>query len=571
MLEKLTPIKRFFKLLNVDKKEIAQIYVYATFIGLLNLSLPLGIQAIINFIQTGQVSTSWLVLVFLVVFAIIIAGILQVFQLRITENLQQKVFIRSSFEFAYRIPRFDLRAMKDFYAPELVNRFFDTMTIQKGLPKILIDFSTAALQLVFGLILLSIYHPFFIIFSLILLTALIISLYTTGKRGLTTSLLESKYKYKVAYWLEELARTMTTFKLAGKSELPLEKTNELVESYLKERENHFKVIYSQFYQLIGFKSVIALLLLLIGGFLVINQQINIGQFVAAEIIILLVITSVEKIILSLENLYDVLTAIEKVSNVTDVPIEKQGVKLIKQDIDTPMEVNISNLAFKYSENSKLIFNDFNLKISSGQHTAILGDDGSGKTTILKLIGNLYPVDQGNISFNNIPTTDLDLEVLRTSIGDYISEQQLFMGTIEENITMKRPNITMKELVWACQKVKLLDYIQSSNKGFSTEIDPNGKQFSRSLTQKIILARCIVNRPKLLLMDDQQRFTSSSMKDVNYLSSLLFAENASWTLVAATKNELWLPNFKQIIKIDEGKIVFQGSYTEYENYKNNKIN
>jgi ABC-type bacteriocin/lantibiotic exporter with double-glycine peptidase domain len=561
-MQEIKPIKRLFRLLNLDKRDITQIYIYSIFIGILNLSLPLGIQAIVNFIQTGEVTSSWLVMVLLVVLGIVLAGILQIYQLRITENLQQKIFIRSSFEFAYRIPRFNIFAIKKHYAPELVNRFFDTMTIQKGLPKLLIDFSTAGLQLFFGLVLLSVYHPFFIIFSLTLLTALVVILYLTGKKGLSTSISESKNKYKVAHWLEELARTMNTFKLAGKSDLPLENTNKYVEAYLKERENHFKVIYMQFAQLIGFKSVVALFLLLIGGYLVINQQLNIGQFIASEIIILLIINSVEKIILNIENLYDVLTAIDKIGSVTDIPIESEGGKMVCQDNSHAMQLDIKDLEFKYSSDSRKIFNKLNLSIKAGQHTAILGNDGSGKTTLLHLIGNLYPVNKGSISFNNIPAVDLNLENLRASIGDYVSDQLLFMGTIEENITLKRPNITMKDLIWACEQVRLLEEIQGMKNGFSTQIDPNGKTFSRSITQKILLARCIVSKPKLLLMDDQQRFTSSTLKDVDYLSKLLFDENASWTLIAATKNENWLKYFKQIIKIENGKVIFQGNYSEY---------
>lgn len=568
-MEKFSPIKRLFNILNADKKEITQLYIYSIFIGLLNLSLPLGIQAIVNFIQAGQVSTSWIILVLLVVIGIILAGALQIFQLRITENLQQKLFVRSSFEFAFRIPRFDLRSIQNNYAPELVNRFFDTMTIQKGLPKILIDFSTAALQLLFGLLLLSIYHPFFIVFSLVLLVTLIALLYYTGKKGLSTAIQESKYKYKVAYWLEELARTMNSFKLAGTSPLPLERTNSLVELYINERENHFKVIYSQFAQLIGFKSLIALFLLLIGGYLVINQQINIGQFIAAELIILLVINSVEKIIVNIETLYDVLAAIDKIGMVTDIPIESEGGKMVNETTNLAHSLTIKNMTFRFSKQNSYIFQNFNLNIEAGQHTAIIGDDGAGKTTLLHLIGNLFPLDEGSISFNHIPSTDLNLEYLRSTIGDYISEQKLFMGTIEENITMNRPNITMNDLLWACEKVKLLTYVQSSNKGFSTFIDPNGKSFSRSVTQKIILARCIVSRPKMLLMDDQQRFTSNSMKNVDHLIDLLFDDKASWTLIATTKNEQLLRHFKQIVKIDEGKIVFQGTPAAYSLFLTNQ--
>ena len=167
-----SPFNRFINLLKLDRKDIVQLFFYAIFAGLVSLSLPLGIQAIINLIQAGQDSVSWIVLVIIVVIGVALVGILSLMQLRITENLQQKIFVRSSFEFAYRLPKIKLEMLYNQYPPELANRFFDTMSIQKGTSKLLIDFSSALLQIIFGIILLSLYHPFFIIFGLLLVILL---------------------------------------------------------------------------------------------------------------------------------------------------------------------------------------------------------------------------------------------------------------------------------------------------------------------------------------------------------------------------------------------------------------
>ena len=201
---KATPLSRFWLLLKPDKKEIKNVYIYSVFNGLVNLSLPLGIQAIINLIQGGSLSTSWIVLVFFVILGITISGVLQIQQLKITEYLQQKIFTRAAFEFAYRIPRIKLEAIYNYYAPELMNRFFDVTALQKGLSKILIDFSTASIQILFGLVLLSLYHPFFIVYSLVLIILVYAIFKLTSKKGLTTSMNESKYKYKVVHWQEQV-------------------------------------------------------------------------------------------------------------------------------------------------------------------------------------------------------------------------------------------------------------------------------------------------------------------------------------------------------------------------------
>ena len=295
-----TPLKRFFNLLRLDKRDISQIIFYAIFAGIISLSLPLGIQAIINFIQSGRISASWIVLVILVVIGVTFVGILSLMQLRITENLQQKIFVRSSFEFAYRLPKIKFEEIYHTYPPELANRFFDTISIQKGTSKLLIDFSAALLQIVFGILLLSLYHPFFIVFGLFLILLLYIIFRYSYRSGLETSLKESKYKYKVASWLQEMARNNFSFRKPINFDYALQKNNNLASDYIRYREKHFSIIKRQFIQLIVFKIIITASLLLIGGFLVLNQQMNIGQFVASEIIILLVINAVEKIILGLE-------------------------------------------------------------------------------------------------------------------------------------------------------------------------------------------------------------------------------------------------------------------------------
>jgi len=266
--ELMSPLKRFFLLIKVDKKEIRNIYIYAVFAGLLSLTLPIGIQAIINLIQGGQVSTSLIVLILFVILGIIFTGILQVAQLKITEHLQQKIFTRAAFEFAYRTLRFKQEVLNKYYAPELMNRFFDITMIQKVLPKVLIDFSTASIRVVFGLILLSLYHPFFIAYSFLLIILIYFIFRFTYRKGLATSLRESKSKYNLVHWLQEVARTNISFKLAGITDLPLEKVDKYSNSYVKAREDHFKILVTQYSLLIAFKVLIAAGLLFTVSFFV---------------------------------------------------------------------------------------------------------------------------------------------------------------------------------------------------------------------------------------------------------------------------------------------------------------
>jgi ABC-type bacteriocin/lantibiotic exporter with double-glycine peptidase domain len=312
---------RFLLLLHPNKKEVYQIYTYAIFKGIITLSLPLGIQSIINLIQGGRISSSWILLVLIVILGILFSGIMQIMQMRITENIQQRIFTKAAFDFSVRIPKVKFESIYRHYAPELMNRFFDVLTLQKGIAKLLIDFSSSSLQIIFGLVLLSLYHSFFIAFGLLLIVLAYITIAFTAPKGLSSSIQESKYKYRVAFWLEELARAKDSFKLSGKTDLHIKNTDKEVINYLKSREHHFSILKSQYIMLLAFKIVIALALLVVGGILVLDQKMNIGQFIAAEIIILLIIESTEKLMLSLETVYDVFTSLEKIGQITDLDVD----------------------------------------------------------------------------------------------------------------------------------------------------------------------------------------------------------------------------------------------------------
>ncbi|MBK8340268.1 MAG: hypothetical protein IPK99_09910 [Flavobacteriales bacterium] len=276
------PWQRLTQLLRVDKREISHIYLYALVGGAISLSVPLGVQAIINLISGGQMATSWGVLIAFVTIGVGFTGAMQIMQLALAENIQQRLFARSAFEFAYRIPRIKAEAVSGRYLPELVNRFFDTFTIQKGLSKLLLDVPLALLQILLCLILLGLYHPFFIAFGFLLVILLYVIFRFTAKQGLATSLTESNYKYAVAHWLEEIGRSAGTFKLIGETALPMSRTDQLVDGYVTARRSHFRILLGQYTAIMVFKVIITLSLLALGGMLVMREQMNLGQFVAAE-------------------------------------------------------------------------------------------------------------------------------------------------------------------------------------------------------------------------------------------------------------------------------------------------
>ncbi|MCK8521731.1 ATP-binding cassette domain-containing protein [Aquimarina sp. D1M17] len=547
----LTAWQRLVGLLQLDKKDILQTFYYAIFAGLVNLSLPLGIQAIINLVQGAQISTSWVILVILVTLGVVFAGMLQLMQIRIIENVQQKIFTRASFEFTYRFPKIKMSELRNYYPPELANRFFDTLTTQKGLAKILVDFPAALLQIIFGLMLLSFYHPFFIIYGILLLLLVYVVFKYTAKRGLETSLKESKSKYKVAHWIQEIARSIVSFKLSGKTSLALQKNDNLVTEYLAARESHFKILVIQFIQMIGFKVLVTAGLLLIGGILVLNQEMNIGQFVAAEIIIVLVIGSVEKLITGLESFYDVLTSLEKLGQVVDKDLEPQtGEKPFKED--EGFTVELDHVSFATPEAGKRILDDISLTITKDCTILVQGSNGSGKSTLLRLIAGLIQPDTGKVYVNNVDLRGINLNYYRAYLGQSLTEESPFEGTILENITFGDTSIPHEDVYWALEQVGLTQYVKEQPGGLSTIIHPEGKQISYTISKKIVLARSIVRKPKLLILKDPlDQFDES---EVARIMDFLTAPERPWALVVVSQNNKWATRCGRIIQIENGKIV-----------------
>lgn len=545
--------KRFWLLLKPDRKEIYQVYVYALFKGLIVLSLPLGIQTIINLIQGGAVSTSWIVLSMLIALGVFLNGYIQFMQMRIMENIQQHIFARTAFNFTFRIPKIRLEELQDYYPPELMNRFFEILSIQKNLSKIIVQFSTAILQIIFGLILLSFYHPFFILFSLLLVLIVLLIIKFTSKLAMDSSIKESKFKYKVLSWLEELARAKDSFKVAGYTSLPEQKTDDKVLHYIESREKHFGILKIQYMLLLVFKIFVALGLLIVGGLLVINQQMNIGQFVAAEIIILLVIESTEKIILNLESVYDLFTSLEKLGEFDEFNLDDADTKkpVLTIDQSQPLDVELKNISFAYPNTSKQIVKDISFHFKAGKKHVILGENGSGKSTLLHLISGLYKPANGIICINEHPYESYHHQDLNEIIGSGLKEETLFEGTLMENITLGRKNISMEQIETTLQHLFLKDYVSSVPKGLFTPVEPLGRKLPRSVIQKLLLARAVVNNPLLLVIESN--FDAIEITERKKIISYLFDKNKNWTLIMISNDQHIINEGDVCLKMFDGKI------------------
>lgn len=538
------------RILMLERKDFAAACVLALLAGLVQLSLPLGIQSIISFVLAGTISTSIIVLIGMVVFGVFINGLLQVRQLQIIEKVKQKIFVRYSLEYSDRIPRLNIEKLDHEYLPEVVNRYFDSVSLQKGIDKLMIELPAAVIQVVLGLLLLSFYHPVFIAFGLVLITIVFTIIRFTSTQGLQTAYRASTYKYAVAAWLQEIARTIKSFKYTKGTSLHMNRTDDLVSDYLASRTSYFGILLTQFWSLISFKVLITAAMLIIGAYLLVDQQINVGQFIAADIVIIAIIASIEKLIMNLDTVYDSIISVEKLSAITEAETEQSG------NLELPAKKEGVSIAFKQVTfaygNNKPVLKNINFTIEAGQMVQIKGISGAGKSTVLRLLTGAFKNFTGNILLNNAPVGNYQVANLRRNTGILLGSQDIFQGTLWENITMGNDAIGLEQVNELCEITGLTDFVRSLPGGYDTHLLPVGNKLAEKVRKNILLIRAVLAEHRLMLLEDP--FAHLPPDNKNNMITYIRKNTAS-TILIASPDETLGQYCDQVIELSpEGEVL-----------------
>ncbi|MEA1849040.1 ATP-binding cassette domain-containing protein [Chryseobacterium sp. MHB01] len=488
-----------FKYITKEKKDVTNIYFYAILNGLVQLSVPLGIQSIISFVMGATMATSIYILIIFVVIGTWLVGYFRLKVMQIIEKIQQKIFVEFSVAFTEKIPKVNLSSTRKYYLPELVNRFFDTQNLQKGISKILLEIPTALIQIIFGLLLLSFYHPWFLIFGALVVLSVVLIFNFTMESGIKSSIEESDKKYETAAWIEDLAASVKSFKINSETEIHLKGIDERVTGYLEHRTSHFKVLEIQYKTIIAFKVIITLAMLVIGTYLLVNQKLNIGAFIATEIVVLSIMAAVEKLIISLESYYDVIASLAKLNKVTELAEEKNG-EIIFANQNEGIEIEFKNVDFYFNSNVHIL-QDINCIIRENAITVISGELGSGKSLLLNMMAGFYEPPAGSILLNKIPLKNIDKEKLRTEMGVYLEDMRMIQGTVQDNILMGNENINMEDVMELSERIGTENISSQFTSGFFTEISETDPEISFSSKKKILLLRALIGEKKLLLLED----------------------------------------------------------------------
>jgi ABC-type bacteriocin/lantibiotic exporter with double-glycine peptidase domain len=528
-----SPLKRLWSLLRVESRDLWLVGIFATFIGILSLAVPIAIDILVSNVQGGNEAMLQVVIVLaLALFCLLaLAGAMRALSTFVVELIQRRIFVRIVDVLAQRLPRIRASAFDRQHGPELVNRFFDVLTVQKAGATLILDGLSVLLQGAIGLIVLAIWHPYLLGFNLALLVAMTLVVWLLGFGAIRAKISESYAKYAVAGWLEEMVRHPLAFKLSAGQDYAMEKADGLTRHYLDCRVDSFRILFRQILFGLALQAIASSALLGLGGYLVVRNELTLGQLVAAELIVLVLVGSFVKLGKSLESYYDLMAAMDKLGHLVDLPLERDSGESLPA-MPRPAALELRHVCFSYEEGGEVL-SGLSAAIRAGERVAIVGESGAGKSTLVDLLLGLREPTSGHIEIDGSDVRDLRLHELREQVVS-VASAEVFEGTILDNVSLRRPDVTTAEVRAALRTVSLLDEVQALPQGLHTPLVTGGAPLSQGQTLRLMLARAIAGRPRLLILDEALDPFSRQMRQ--RILSALFDRQAGWTLLVVTHDQ-----------------------------------
>ena len=490
------PLRRTRQLLQFEREDIVVVVIYGAAVGLLSLAVPIAVQSLVNTVAFGTLIQPLVVLAVLLGLALAAAAVLQALQVRVVEMLQRRLFVRIVTEIGRRLPRVNARVLRLANGPELLNRFFDVFTTQKSLASLLIEGMDAALIALVGMTVLAFYHPALLAFDVVLIICTVVVLVPMGRRGMKTSIAESKAKYAVAGWLEDMARNPFSFKLPGGEAFARQRVESLAASYLEKRDVHFRVVFRQIVGALSVEVVASVALLAIGGLLVIERQLSIGQLVAAELIVTAVVASVAKLGTKVEVFFDLIAAVDKLGEILDLPLEREDGSDLPPGEGQRGLVKIDEVSIRGTSKE---LGPLSLTIQPGQKVAIQSPSEEGSSALVDAIFGLRTPTSGVIEVDGYDLRDLSLQEARRRVA-VVRDVEILPGCVKDNIETGHPDLSIQDIWQALARAGLDETVRELHEGLRTDLGMTGQPLTRQQSLQLTLARAIAEPPSILVVD-----------------------------------------------------------------------
>ncbi|MCR9115495.1 MAG: ATP-binding cassette domain-containing protein [bacterium] len=531
--EAVSPFQRLVGLMRPEVSDLWVMGIFSVVVGVLALAAPITVEALVNTVAFGKYLQPVIVLALLLFTFLAFAGGMRALITFVVEILQRRLFVRVVEDLAYRLPRVRREEFDKAYGPELANRFFDIVTVQKTVSSLLVDGISIILQTFIGMAVLAFYHPYLLGFDVALLILIAVVIFGLGWGSISSAVKESKKKYAIADWLEELTRHPTAFKLHSGSQFALDRADQLAVDWLDARRDHFHVVMRQFMFALGLQAIASTALLGIGGWLVIVGEITLGQLVAAELIVMMIVGSFTKLGKHLESFYDLLASVDKLGHLFDLQVEAHD-KLFHLRTAEPASLVMRNVSYKYRSHTAI--NDLSFDVKPGESIGVQGAAGEGKTTLIEVLSGMRSPSSGYVELDSVDMRELRPDSLREHLA-LAQSIEIFHGTVAENIHLNRPNLNSSDVQNALNEVKLHDEIRNLPDGLNTMLQTNGAPLSQSQAARVMIARALVGHPRLLLIDGTLDLVAEDI--AHAIMENLAGENRPWTLcIASNRDEIF---------------------------------
>ena len=506
--------------LDLDPRDVGMILVFALCVGLLSIAAPAAIETLVNTVAFGVLLWPVIALALVMLTLLLIAAALKALQFLVAEYLQRRLFVRYAEKFASHFSRAEVSSLEGRNAGDLADRFFEVASVQKALAALLVDGLGILMITIVGLILLSCYHPYLLSFAVVLVVAVVVVTLIFGKGGVSSSIEESYAKFDLAGWIGEIARSPSLFRAGAMQDVALNRARAYTADYIGSRKQHFRVVWRQTLFVIFLEAIASTLLLGLGGWLVINRQLTLGQLVASELIVTLVLAALAKTGKHLESFYDLEASLDKLGVIDSFTLEPEGGEIL-----LPSGKPLTVKANCPSPSGEIL-----LDAPSGSRIALLGTPGSGKSRFMETLSLLRVPEGSRVSFDGISSQALDRSAARRLISN-AGRGEVFSGTIVENLRAGNEEIGVEEIREALSDAGLADRIASLPMGMATPLSSNGWPLSTSESVLLGIARSILAKPRLLLLDGTLDLLDPGLH--SNLIAKITSPNAPWTLVVAT--------------------------------------
>lgn len=470
----------------LDKTTLASIIMISVLVSLLTLSIPIAAQTLINLIAFGKLLQPVVTLSLIVLVLMLALGALTIWQSVIIEVIQQKLMVKISLNLTRQFTHLSLDNFSVHHGPELVNRFFEVTSITKALASLLLYGVNLSLQLFFGLVLLLFYHPLFLIFDGFIIFGILLIVFIPYRKGLASAKEECAQKHQIGAWLEELLTNRFLFRFNHYAQYATHQADKRLVSFLKARNAHFKQLIKHQFGFYLLSALASSLLLGLGGYLIINNQLSLGQLVAAEIVLGALIYTFKRFSVLLENYYDLVASEHKIDTVLNLPCES-----IKTEL-SELIIPIHSLTLVTQDQKKA-------SSRIGEPLVIGVDESKPGQYIAELIlgfKNSLPI---TILVNDI----LCLEEHRRSLRQQallIRDQEWFAGSIYDNLRLNQPSFSTEQLKELLIAFGLMDKIMRQPHGLKSIIYDWEYVFTPLELVQLMIIRAIMAKPQLLIID-----------------------------------------------------------------------